>query len=138
MFRHFPPNKTMLKLIRLIIKAFFIYTTCLSDPVEKSSKITPLKGNLNPNPPCTVSGLVLATANDEIPDICLSFSPKITRKKIGGMKYLTIIVGLCFSGPDGVLGEIPGFHPRDPGSNPGKVFSLFFNFHPFLPLFRDF
>ena len=29
----------------------------------------------------TVSGLVLATANDEIPDICLSFSPKITRKK---------------------------------------------------------
>ena len=38
----------------------------------------------------TVSGLVLATANDEIPDICLSFSPKITRKKIGGMKYLII------------------------------------------------
>ena len=29
----------------------------------------------------TVSGLILATANDEIPDICLSFSPKITRKK---------------------------------------------------------
>ena len=54
MFRHFLPNKTMLKLIRLIIKAFFIYTTCLSDPVEKSSKITPLKGNLNPNPPWDV------------------------------------------------------------------------------------
>ena len=44
----------MLKLIRLNIKAFFIYTTCLSDPVEKSSKITPLKGNLNPNPPWDV------------------------------------------------------------------------------------
>ena len=50
MFRHFPPNKTMLKLTRLNIKAFFIYTTCLSDPVKKSSKINPLKENLNPNP----------------------------------------------------------------------------------------
>ena len=40
----------------------------------------------------TVSELVLATANDEIPDICLSFSPKITRKKIGGMKCLIIKV----------------------------------------------
>ena len=30
---------------------------------------------------CTVSVLVLATANDEIPDICPSFIPKITRKK---------------------------------------------------------
>ena len=35
----------------------------------------------------TVSGLILATANDEIPDICLSFSPKITRKKISEMRY---------------------------------------------------
>ena len=43
-----------------------------------------------------------------------------------------------FLGPDGVLGEIPGFHPADLGSIPGVVFSLFFNFHPFLPLFRDF
>ena len=50
MFRHFPPNKTMLKLTRLNIKAFFIYTTCLSDPVKISSKINPLKENLNPNP----------------------------------------------------------------------------------------
>ena len=85
-----------------------------------------------------MSGLILATANDEIPDICLSFSPKITRKKIGGMKYLIIKVCDEFLGPDGVLGEIPGFHPKDPGSIPGTVFSLFFNFHPFLPLFRDF
>ena len=54
MFRHFPPNKTMLKLIRLNIKAFFIYTTCLSDPVKKSSKINPLKGNFNPNPPWNI------------------------------------------------------------------------------------
>ena len=84
-----------------------------------------------------MSGLVLATANDEIPDICLSFSPKITRKKIGGMKYITIIVSFKFLSPDGVLGEIPGFHPAGLGSNPGVVFSLFFNFHPFLPLFRD-
>ena len=85
-----------------------------------------------------MSGLVLATANDEIPDICLSFSPKITRKKIGGMKYLIIKVCEWFLCPDGVLGEIPGFHPADPGSTPSVVFSLFFNFHPFLPLFRDF
>ena len=86
----------------------------------------------------TVSGLVLATANDEIPDICLSFSPKITRKKISGMKYLIITVCEKFLGPDGILGEIPDSHPRDPGSIPSTVFSLFFNFHPFLPLFRDF
>ena len=54
MFRYFPPNKTMLKLTRLNIKAFFIYTTCLSDPVKKSSKINPLKENLNPNPPWNI------------------------------------------------------------------------------------
>ena len=51
-----------------------------------------------------MSGLVLATANDEIPDICLSFSPKITRKKISGMKYLIIKVYKKVLGPDGVLG----------------------------------
>ena len=51
MFRHFPPNKTMLKLIRLNIKAFFIYTTCLSDPVEKSSKLDLQGVNSNPNNP---------------------------------------------------------------------------------------
>ena len=85
-----------------------------------------------------MSGLVLATTNDKIPDICLSFSSKITRKKIGEMTYVSIIVYLKYSGPDGVLGEIPGSHPRDPGSIPSTVFSLFFNFHPFLPLFRDF
>ena len=54
------------------------------------------------------------------------------------MKDLIIKVGDQFLGPDGVLGEIPGFHPADPGSIPWEVFSLFFNFHPFLPLFRDF
>ena len=53
---------------------------------------------------CTLSELVLATANDEIPDICLSFSPKITRKKISGMKYLIIKVYDKVLGPDGVLG----------------------------------
>ena len=54
MFRHFPPKKTLLKLIRLNIQAFFIYTTCLSDPVEKSSKNNPLKENLNPKPPLNI------------------------------------------------------------------------------------
>ena len=69
--------------------------------------------------------------------IFVNHSVERLQEKIGGMKYLIIIV--CkFSGPDGVLGEIPGFHPADPGSIPGVVFSLFFNFHPFLPLFRDF
>ena len=33
--------------------------------------------------PCTVSELVLATANDEIPDV---FQSKDYKKKIGGMK----------------------------------------------------
>ena len=51
MFCHFPPNKTLLKLIRLIIKAFFIYTTCLSDPVKKSSKLDLQGVNSNLNNP---------------------------------------------------------------------------------------
>ena len=41
----------MLKLIRLNIKAFFIYTTCLSDPVKKSSKLDLQGLNLNPYNP---------------------------------------------------------------------------------------
>jgi len=55
------------------------------------------------------------------------------------MKYLSIIVCILFSGLVGVLGEIPGFHPKDPGSIPGVVFSLFFNFtlfYPFLEIFK--
>ena len=47
-------------------------------------------------------------------------------EKIRRMKYLIIKVCYKFLGPDGVLGEIPGFHPADPGSIPGRVFSLFF------------
>ena len=49
------------------------------------------------------------------------------KKKIGEMKYLIIKVCKKFLGSVGVLGEIPA----DPGSIPGVVFSLFFNFHPF-------
>ena len=70
---------------------------------------------------CTVSGLVLATANDEIPAICSSFSQKITRRKICKVKYLNIIVSNLFLGPDGEMGETPGFYSRDPGSIPGTV-----------------
>ena len=62
------------------------------------------------------------------------------KKKIGGMKYLIIKVYVWFLSPDGVLGEIPGFHPADPGSIPGEVFSLFFStftlFYPFLEIFK--
>ena len=43
------------------------------------------------------------------------------------------------SGPDGVLGEIPGLHPRDQGSIHSVVFSLFSTFtlfYPFLEIFK--
>ena len=55
------------------------------------------------------------------------------------MKYLTIKVYQLFLGPDGVLGEIPGFHPADLGSIPDVVFSLFSTFtlfYPFLEIFK--
>ena len=51
MFRHFPPYLTMLLLFRIQKCTFFVYTTCLSDPVEKSSKLDFQGMNSNPNNP---------------------------------------------------------------------------------------
>ena len=51
MFRHFPPYLTMLLLFRIQKCTFFVYTTCLSDPVEKSSKLDYWRVISNPNNP---------------------------------------------------------------------------------------
>ena len=51
MFRHIPPYNTYLRHIRLYIKAFFIYTRCLSDTVKKNFKIRLSLGEFEPTIP---------------------------------------------------------------------------------------